>query len=380
MLKFAPYVLKSLWRRRARTLLTISGSAVAIFVFAFVGSLQEGLGRLQREKLADRTLVVFQANRFCPSTSRLPEDYARRIVALSGVKEVVPIQVYTNNCRASLDVIVFFGLAPAQLLSTRKPKLLFGAWSDFESRRDAAIVGQAVAQRRKLKVGQRFSIGEISVAVAGVFQGSTPIEDNYIYTQLAFLQRTRGADSVAAVTQFEVTLADGANADALCRSIDELFRSGPVATNTRTKGVFQTNTVGDLVELIGFTQYLGFACVGLVLSLVATTAMMGVQDRIQEHAILQTIGFTGYDIFGLVISESVLISIIGGVIGMAAALGILATAGLSVGAEAVLIAFTPSPRIAISSLVVSMIVGLFAGALPALRAATADIVPALRQL
>lgn len=379
MLKFAPYVLKSLWRRKTRTLLTVSGSAVAIFVFAFVGALQEGLGRLQSEKLADRTLVVFQANRFCPSTSRLPEDYARRIAALPGVKDVTPIQVYTNNCRASLDVIVFFGLVPSQLRSTRKLKLIAGDWTDFEGRRDAAIVGQAVAERRKLKVGQRFSIGEISVTVAGIFQGEAPVEDNYIYTHLAFLQRTRGADSVAAVTQFEVELTEGASADTLCRSIDDLFRSGPVATNTRTKGVFQANTVGDLVELIGFTQYLGFACVGLVLSLVATTAMMGVQDRIQEHAVLQTIGFTGYSIFGLVISESILISIIGGTLGMTAALAILSTARLSVGAEAVLIAFLPSVQIATSSTFVSILVGFIAGSFPALRAATADIVPALRQ-
>ena len=46
MFKFMPYLLKTLWRHRARTMLTVSGSAVALFVFCFVGSVQEGLDRL----------------------------------------------------------------------------------------------------------------------------------------------------------------------------------------------------------------------------------------------------------------------------------------------------------------------------------------------
>jgi len=68
--KFAPYVLKSLSRNRTRTALTVSGAAVALFVFTFVGAVQEGLARLTRGAEAERTLVVFQANRFCPSTSK----------------------------------------------------------------------------------------------------------------------------------------------------------------------------------------------------------------------------------------------------------------------------------------------------------------------
>lgn len=70
------YVLKTLLRHRARTLLTVSGTAVAMFVFCLVGSVQEGLARLTTSSDADRSLIVFQENRFCPTSSRLPEDYA----------------------------------------------------------------------------------------------------------------------------------------------------------------------------------------------------------------------------------------------------------------------------------------------------------------
>ncbi|MGH7201216.1 MAG: ABC transporter permease, partial [Planctomycetaceae bacterium] len=93
MFRFAPYVLKSLWRHRARTLLTVSGSAVALFVFCFVGSVQEGLERLTENDDAQRTLIVFQENRFCPTSSRLPQDYADRIREVPGVQDVMPVQV-----------------------------------------------------------------------------------------------------------------------------------------------------------------------------------------------------------------------------------------------------------------------------------------------
>ncbi|OYW24605.1 MAG: ABC transporter substrate-binding protein, partial [Planctomycetales bacterium 12-60-4] len=117
------YVLKTLWRHRTRTLLTVTGSAVAMFVFCFVGSVQEGLNRLTTGLDADRTLIVFQENRFCPTTSRLPEDYSRKIGEIPGVRDVMPIQVWTNNCRASLDIIVFNGADPNQIQKTRPIKL-----------------------------------------------------------------------------------------------------------------------------------------------------------------------------------------------------------------------------------------------------------------
>src|SRR6187399_208589 len=102
MIRFAPYILKTLWRHRTRTLLTVSGAAVALFVYSFVGAVQQGLDRLASDQAQHRTLIVFQANRFCPSTSKLPEDYARKIETMPGVASAVPIKVFMNNCRASL--------------------------------------------------------------------------------------------------------------------------------------------------------------------------------------------------------------------------------------------------------------------------------------
>lgn len=379
MFKFLPYTLKTLWRHRSRTILTVSGSAVALFVFCFVGAVQEGMNDLQRRQAAKGSLIVFQANKFCPATSHLPQDYDQQIARLDGVREVVPIQVFTNNCRASLDVVVFYGVPPRKLAAARDFELVSGHWAEFEQHQDAAVVGRAVAARRGLQVGDKFSIGELSVNVSGIYKSDDPAEENYVYSHLEFLQRGRGMNLVGSVTQLEILLQPGVDPLAKCEQIDELFRGGPVETDTRPKGVFQAKSLGDLTQLIGMAHFLGYACVGLVLTLVATTTVMSVQDRVKEYAVLQTIGFSGPRVFRLVMTESVILGVAGGVLGVGAAMFMLKLSSLSVGAEAVTIAFTPSLRLAMQALIVAAVAGAIAGIVPAVHAARVEIVPALRQ-
>lgn len=377
MLKFAPYVLKTLWRHRVRTALTVLGSAVALFVFTCIGALQEGMASIGRE---ESRLIVFQANRFCPATSRLPEDYARKLAKFPAVEEAAPIQVYTNNCRASLDVVVFYGLPAEQLRRFRDFQIVQGSWEEFAGRRDAALVGQALAQRRGLTVGKPFSIGPVRVHVAGIFAAPNPAEEAFVYTHLYALQNTKGLNAVGLVTQFEVLLKPGTDAQALCRDIDHHYRGGPVQTDSRPRGVFQTRALGDLVPLIQFAGYLAFACVGLVFALVATTTVMAVQDRIREHAVLQTIGFSGPRVFLLILVETLLVSIGGGLFGVAAAFAGLWIHPIVIGAEAVVIASVLTWSLGVSGLIAASAVGLLAGIAPAWQAARADIVSSLRQV
>jgi putative ABC transport system permease protein len=332
---------------------------------------------MTRDKQAERTLIVFQANRFCPSTSRLPQDYEDTIKKVPGVRDVVPMQVYVNNCRASLDLVLFHGLPPEKLKTARDLRLISGSREEFDTRSDAALVGDAVARRRGLVPGQKFTIGEITVTVVGIFAAATPAEENVLYTHLQFLQRVKGRN-VGEATLFEVQLNDDASTEGVCREIDAAFRNDRVPTDTRSKGVFQASVVGDLMELIGWANYLGFACVGLVLSLVATTTVMAVQDRVREHAVLQAIGFSGPRVFGLVLCEGVVVTLAGGLLGVGTALVVLWWSKIAVGTEGVTIALSPSSWLAVQGLGVSFAVGVLAGIVPAWRASTAEIVTALR--
>ena len=379
-MRLLPYILKTLWRHRARTILTVSGSAVALFVFCFVGSVQQGMNDLQRQQSGKRSLIVFQANKFCPATSHLPQDYEQKIQEIEGVREVVPIQVFTNNCRASLDVVVFYGVTAEKIRKARPDfQLLEGSWDEFENNQDSAIVGNAVAKRNDLKKGDTYSIGSLSVTVAAIYTSDDAAEENYVYSHLDFLQRRKGMNLVGTVTQLEVLLDPSADADTICRTIDQQMKTESIETDTRPKGVFQAKSLGDLTELIGMAHYLGLACVGLVLAMVATTTVMSVQDRIKEHAVLQTIGYSGAKVFQIVIAESSFLSLIGGLVGVAAAMLVLQWSSLAVGASAVTIAFKPSLQLAITGVLVSGVTGLLAGIFPAIQAARTEIVKGLRQ-
>jgi putative ABC transport system permease protein len=180
------------------------------------------------------------------------------------------------------------------------------------------------------------------------------------------------------VPQIEVLLPEGIDATAMCRTVDEKFRGGPIQTDTRLKGVFQSPAVGDLVELIGFARYLGIACVALVFTLVGTTTLMAVQERVREHAVLQTLGYSGQRNFGFVMIECLIVSLTGGIIGTGLAMLMLSCKGLAVGSEGVPIAFSTSPMLALIGLLATTIVGLAAGIVPAWTAARAEIVASLR--
>ena len=370
-------VLKIIWRHRVRSMLTALGSAMAMFLFCFVGSIQSGLDDLIGQQEADRSLIVFQKNKFCPATSQLPEVYADAILEIDGVREVVPIQVFTNNCRASLDVVVFYGMPPEKVHEVRDFTLASGSWDAFLSQQDAAVIGSAIARRRGISAGDTFSIGEYSVRVAGVYDSENQAEENYIYTHLDYLQRGDDAKSDGLVTQFEIVLRESADPAMVQEQVDTLFAVGQVETDTRMKGAFQQKSLGDLMQMIRMSGYLGYGCVGLLLILLMTTTLMSVQDRIKEHAVMKTLGYSQSNVFSIVLLETAIIGIIGGAIGIAAAVMAIISSGLAIGAEAVTIAFTPSLDLVLTGGVLLASGSMVAGIIPAWVASRTSIISAL---
>lgn len=106
---------------------------------------------------------------------------------------------------------------------------------------------------------------------------------------------------------------------------------------------------------------------------------MSVQDRIKEYAVLQTIGVRPMRAMRLVLTESTILCLVGGLLGTAAALMALTIGGFAIGAEGATIAFRPSIGLAMTGAIVSFLVGIAAGIAPAVQAATVPIVNALKQ-
>ena len=369
---------KQLWRHPVRSILTVLGVSTGMFLFASVESMQESMKLATETTAVDNVLVVYRENRFCPFTSRLPESYMRRIEKVPGVTEVTPVKVVVNNCGTSLDVVTFRGIPADKVDSMSKEfNYLSGSLTDWKKRSDAAIVGNALATRRSLSVGDKFDAAGITATVAAVISSENPQNANAAYVHLDFVQQASGS-GLGSVTQFNVRVEESRMMPEIAKQIDAEFKIDQAPTTTRPEKAFVAKTAGNLLKLIEFTRLVGLAAVLAVAGLVSNTILLTVRGRVKENAILQTIGYGDANISYLVIIEGVLLGFIGGVVGIGLAATLINYGGLALSGEGLSIVFKTSPTVIVSGLIISLIIGLIAGIIPAVMASRQQIVNSLR--
>jgi putative ABC transport system permease protein len=377
-MKWVGLVRKNLRRRPLRTALTLGGVALAMVLLLLVESLSRGLDRAMSGTDAARTLIVYRANRYCPQTSILPQWYGERIAGLEGVASVLPLKIFLNNCRASLDIVTFQGAPADTLLQARSIDVIDGDVERFRSEHGAALVGRAFAARKGLDPGDQFRFGSIAVDVAGIFASDEPVEEGVILTHLDFLQRAAPVNQLGTVTEFEVELEPGADPKAVAGAIDALFASAEQPTDTRPQLLYLESATRDLREILRFARWLGLACAGVALVLVANTVVMSIQERVREFAVLRTLGFRERHVAGLVVGEALLLTLIGGGLGLAGALATVSWSDLTIGSEGVPVAFDASAALVLRGIAIAAATGVAAGLWPALVSARAPIVESLR--
>ena len=378
--RLIPTVLRQVLRHRTRTILTAAGVAVAMFLFITVQSLQHGVRQATEVTAADTTLIVYRENRFCPATSRLPESYADRVARLPGVASVTPMKVVVNNCRTSLDVVTFRGVPAEQLAAMAgKWRVVAGSLEEWRKRSDAALVGERMAERRRLRPGMSFDAAGVTVSVAGIIASDEPQDQNVAYVHLPFLQQaSETGGGLGVVTQLNVRVDDPSRLREVAAAIDELFRADQDPTTTRPEKAFVAQVGADVVEIVGFARYLGWGCLAAVLALVANAIVLGVQDRVKEHAVLQTLGFRGGLIARMIIAEGVLLGVAGGLAGTVLAAAFLAWGQFSLSTEGLSIHVSPDLGTSLLGLAIAAGVGVVAGLVPAVQAGRREIAQSFR--
>ena len=369
---------KQLIRHRLRSALTILGVAAGMFLYTSVETLQRSLASATEQTAADTTLVVYRENRFCPATSQLPEHYADEIRRMPGVREVIPIQIVVNNCGASLDVITFRGV-PDELLLRYAPEisLIAGSMEEWQRREDGALLGEQFARRRGLSPGDRFDAVGVTVQVAGILRSPFAQDNNVAYVKLPFLQQASRA-GLGIVTQFNVRVHRSADLKPVAAAIDERFRSDQLPTNTRPEKAFFAETASQLIELIGFTRWLGLGAVLAVIALVANSILLVVRGRVKENAVLRTLGYPGRAILTLVLAEGGMLGLLGGLLGTGLAWGFLRWQSFTLGSEGHTLAIRPEASLALHGVLAALLLGIIASLWPAWLASRQTIVRALR--
>jgi len=369
---FLKLLRRQLLRRPGRNLLTVLGTAIALLLAVSIESLSRGLDRALSGPDAARTLMVYRENRYCPLTSYLPERYASRIREIPGVESVLPVRVYLSNCRASLDAVAFEGAPVEELLRSRSLELVEGDLERFRREGKAALVGREFAARRGLAPGDGFRLGDIDVDVAGIFASKEAVEEGLILTHLEYLQRSGPVGRLGTVTQFEVKVGDAARARAVGDEIDALFATAEEPTDTRARVQFLEDATRELREILRFGRLFGLVCVLVVLALVANTVLMSVEERRGEMGVLLTLGYRARHLVGMVLGETLLLTLAGALLGLAGALALIHFSRLAITVEGISVSFSLSPALFAQALSAAAAAAVLAGIAPALRAASTD--------
>ena len=115
-----------------------------------------------------------------------------------------------------------------------------------------------------------------------------------------------------------------------------------------------------------------------MLTLVGNAIVLGVQSRISEHAVLQTLGYSGRLVAGLIVAEGVVIALIGGLIGAAAAFVVARFGSFALSVDGQSIPIIASAGLVLTGLVVCGVLGVLAGLVPAVQASRREIASCFR--
>ena len=132
------------------------------------------------------------------------------------------------------------------------------------------------------------------------------------------------------------------------------------------------------MRIVGFAKWLGWGCLAAVLALVGNAIVLSVQDRIREHAVLQTLGFDGSLIARLIVTEGTIVGLLGGAVGTLAALAVIRWGAFSITAEGLSVPVIASGWVVVIGLALSAALGVLAGLVPAWQASRREITQCFR--
>lgn len=197
------------------------------------------------------------------------------------------------------------------------------------------------------------------------------------YVHLPFLQQSSRV-GLGTVTQFNVRVSGPDQLEPVAAAIDEIFASDQAPTTTRPEQAFFAQTAKDMIEMIAFTRWIGLGAVLAVLGLVANALLLAARGRIQESAILQTIGFQRRAVGLIMVGEGALLGLAGGLLGSLGASLFFYLKSYTVGNEGLTLALSSNWSVTLSGLFIACLLGLIASIWPAFLAASKPLVSSLR--
>jgi putative ABC transport system permease protein len=386
MFKHLPLLWANLGRKKLRTGLTLASIVVAFLLFGLMQTLRVALTGSPELAGADRLMTMHKMAIIQP----LPESYLNRIRAVEGVKVATSMDWFggvfrddRNQISAfAVEVDTFFSVYPEYTLPPGQKE----AWLKD---RAGTIVGKMVAERNGWKVGDTIPMrsniwvqkdgGNVwPMKVIGIYDAGNG-DNQSVYFHREYLDESRGGGVPRGTIGWVVLrIDDPSKADSIARTIDGQFANSSTETKTATEKAFIQSFANQMGNIGALLTGIAGAVFFTMLLVTANTMGQSIRERLNEIGVMKTLGYSNASVTGLVLGEAVLVTALGGAIGLLLAWLFSSLIGSAVAQFFPVLGMPPS-TFAIGAVLV-VVLGIAAAALPCTQAAQLKIVDALRKV
>jgi putative ABC transport system permease protein len=379
-MKYRHLIRQNLLRRKVRTGLTMGSFAVALFLFGILavvrGAFQQGV----EVAGVDRLVVVNKVSFIQP----LPFAHRDRLARIPGVTQVTFASWFGGVYQDERNFFPQFAI-DRETYRTMFPEFVIpdDQWQTFLTDREGCIVGEALAERFRWKVGDRIPLkgtifaGMWEFNIRGIYRGSRPHDDTtQFWFRWDYLDERR-AFQKGFVGWYTVRVANPDDAVRVVRAIDQGFANSPWETKTATEREFAASWVKQMGNIGLLLLSIGAVVFFTLLLVTGNTMAIAVRERLRELAVLKAVGFSDGFVLVVILAETVVVAACGGGVGLALA-KLFTLRGDPTGG--LLPFFYLPPDVIALGFTLAIAAGLMAGILPALSAMRLRVIDALRKV
>jgi len=380
-MKFLPLIVANLTRKKIRTTLTIGSFMAAFFLFGLLAAIHYGFRQGIDLAGADRLIVMARTSFIQP----LPLPYYARLKRLPGVKDVAHTTWFGGIYQDPKNFFASFAIVPDDY-ARMYPEFVVDAqqWKAFAADRRGAVVGRKLAERFGWKLGDHIPLkapGYMGNAgwdfnIDAIYHGTRPGDDEtQFWLQHDYLMEKGPSFWKGIVGWYTVRVANPTQAPSVAKAIDAEFGNSAAETRTQSEAAFAASFLNQMGNIEFLIRAIGSLVFFTLLLVTGNTMAIAVRERTSELATLKAIGFTARFVLGLVLVESMLIALVGGLLGIGGA-KLLIKQDLTQG---LILLYLPSAAI-MAGVVIALATGLVAGLIPAFNAMRLNVATALRRL
>jgi len=378
-------VRKNLFRRKLRAALMIVSILIAFMIFGVLAGFYRAFTAGEDRAAADRLITVNKIN----FTQPMPIAYFNRVRAVDGVRQVTHANWFGGYYQDPKNFLMTLAIEPVTYFDMYRSELDIPPeqLQAFISDRSSAVIGESMARKWGWKVGDRVPVASSiftqrsngshtwDFTIAGIVKGKAEqVSTDFLLFQYAYFDETRtfGKDTIGWMI-LQTTSPE--NNDRVAKAIDAMFANSTAETSTDTEKAFGKAFAAQFGNIALIVFLVVGAAFVTILMIVGNTMALSIRERTREIGVLKTLGFSGPRILRMVLGESVLLALLGGLPGLAIAA--LITIALRASLANIAPAFAVSPVIALEGIALMIALGLFTGAIPALNAMRLQIATAL---